>query len=87
MLKFVEERPYAKPEAGAKFLMELIEKHRSPQGAFANVGIVNRAFLDAGGSVAEYGAARDYAIAQGWLTMHESGCRILLQECPIPANR
>jgi len=77
MPKFVEDSPYAKPEAGAKFLMDLVAKHRAPQGAFANVGVVNREFLSTGGSVAEYGAARDYAIAQGWIVMHESGCRFL----------
>lgn len=57
--------------------------YQGPQialGAYANVGPVNSAFLKAGGSVAEYGAARDYALAQGWITMHISGSRFVLPE-------
>lgn len=77
MPKFVEERPYAKVEKAADFLMSLIREHHSPHGDYTDVGIVNRAFLDAGGSVAEYRAAREYAIDQGWIVMHESGSRFL----------
>ncbi len=80
MLKFAESRPYGKPEAAAEFLMQLVAEHRSPHGPYADVGVVNQAFLSAGGSVAEYGVARDYAIAKGWIMMHESGCRIM----PVP---
>lgn len=77
MPKFVEDRPYAKPEAAARRLLDLIREYKSPHGDYTDVGPVNIAFLRGGGSVAEYGAARDYAIAQGWIVMHESGTRFL----------
>ena len=80
MIKFVQDRPYAKPEAAAKLLMELIAQHKSEHGTYATVGPVNSAFLKAGGNVAEYGAGRDHALAQSWFTMHISGSRFVLPE-------
>lgn len=78
MPKFVEDRPYAAPD-GAKYLLDLIREHKSQHGDYTDVGPVNMSFLRSGGSVAEYRAAREYAIAQGWIAMHESGSRILIQ--------
>ena len=37
------------------------------------IGPINRQFLDAGGSVAEYSAAMKAAIDRGYLTMQPSG--------------
>ena len=37
------------------------------------IELINAPFLRAGGSPAEYGPAINLAIANGWLTRHESG--------------
>ena len=87
-LPMKEDRPYARPEDAASFLVSLIIKHKSEYGDYANVGEVNHAFTAGGGSVAEYALGRDCAIEAGWITMHESGCRFLLpetQKSPAPA--
>jgi hypothetical protein len=36
------------------------------------IGAINRAMLDEGTSVAEYCAARDLALAEGYVTLHLS---------------
>lgn len=40
------------------------------------VEVINRGFLAAGGSVAEYTGARDAAIARGLITVHPSGAYV-----------
>jgi hypothetical protein len=37
------------------------------------IELINLPFLQAGGSVAEYSAGLETAIAKGWLRKHESG--------------
>ena len=39
-----------------------------------------RAFLSAGGSVSEYGAAMHRAVADGWLEAHPSGAYVKLTQ-------
>ncbi len=39
-----------------------------------------RAFLSAGGSVSEYGAAMHRAVAEGWLEAHPSGAYVKLTQ-------
>lgn len=46
--------------------------------AYAYTGATNKAFIQAGGSVAEYIAGREFAIAQGWFEIDRSGTRIIL---------
>ena len=41
-------------------------------------GVTFTAFLLVDGSVAEYTAGRDYAVAQGWFKIDRSGSRIIL---------
>lgn len=75
MMKFVDSRPYANPETAARKLLELAIELRCPQG-WAYTGVTNMAFLRAGGSVEDYGAARAFGTAQGWFEIDESGTRI-----------
>jgi hypothetical protein len=77
-MKFVADRPLADPEAGASRLCEIVDELVCPQG-FAYTGEANTAFLRAGGTVADYSAARDLAITRGWLQIDRSGTRITLQ--------
>ncbi len=74
--KFIEERPYAKPEAAAAKLIEIAHTIRIDMGRMC-VGEWNDKFRAAGGSVDEYAIGRDKLIADGIITMHESGALFL----------
>lgn len=71
-MKYVEPRPYAKPEAAAAKLIEIAQGLRIHEGRMS-VGKWNDAFRAAGGNVAEYSAGRDHAVASGIIEMHECG--------------
>jgi hypothetical protein len=77
-MKFVSERPYESPEAAARKPLELVQARDIDVGQFAYTGAVNDAFLQAGGSVAEYIAGRNFAILRGWFEIDPSGARIIL---------
>jgi hypothetical protein len=76
--EFVEKRPYADPEAAARKLLEIVLAKDIDVGQYAYTGATNTAFMEAGGSVAEYTAGRDYAIANRWFEIDRSGTRIVL---------
>ena len=61
-MKFTADRPFAKPEAAARKLLEIVLSADINVGQHAYTGATNTAFLRASGSVAEYAAGRDYAI-------------------------
>jgi|SRR5687768_4749980 hypothetical protein len=74
MTRFAEARPYADPDAAARKLIEIACSIEPVQDGRIHIEKINWPFLrDLRGSPAEYGAGIDYAIAKGWLTMHESG--------------
>jgi hypothetical protein len=70
--KFKQDRPYAKPEAAARKLIEIAHGLPVDKGRMC-VGKWNDRFRAAGGSVDEYAAGRDQAIADGVIVMHECG--------------
>lgn len=70
--KFSQKRPYAKPEAPARKLIEIAHSLPVDKGRMC-VGKWNDLFRAAGGNVAEYAAGRDQAIADGVIVMHECG--------------
>jgi hypothetical protein len=70
--KFVEERPYSKPEVAAAKLIEIARTLRVDKGRI-RVGEWNDTFRKAGSSVAEYSAGCDHAIAARIIEMHECG--------------
>jgi hypothetical protein len=77
-MKFREERPFATPEAAARKLLEIMLSGDIDVGQYAYVGATNTAFLQAGGSVAEYSAGRDFAVSKGWIEIDPSGSRMIL---------
>jgi hypothetical protein len=77
-MKFHEERPFAKPEAAARKLLEIVLAKDIDVGQYTYTGVTNSTFLQAGGDVAEYVAGRDYAVAQGWFEVDQSGTRVIL---------
>jgi hypothetical protein len=75
-MKFKTERPYAGVDAAEKKLLELANAMEADHAGRLHVGAINRQFLDAGGSVAEYTAAVRAAIDRGYIALHPSGAYI-----------
>ena len=74
ILKFIEPRPFADPEAAARKLMEIADSVASVQDRRIHIELINWPFLqEHRGSPAEYKAGLDLAIERGWLWLHESG--------------
>lgn len=72
-MKYVEPRPYAKPEAAAARLIAIAKTLGIHEGRIS-AGKWNAAFVwDDKASVAEYTAGRDHLIATGVIQMHECG--------------
>jgi hypothetical protein len=77
MNKFIGDRPYADPEAAARKLLDIVRGFIEQSGLSRTyTGVTNRAFLDAGGSPAEYTAGVKYAAAKNWFEVDRSGTRI-----------
>jgi len=76
-MKFTEDRPFAKPEAAARKLLKIVLSDDIDVGQHAYTGATNTASR-AGGSIAEYAAGRDYAVAQSWFEIDRSDTRIIL---------
>ena len=72
-MKFVSAGPYADPDLAARKLVEIGSTIEPAQDGRIYIELLNAAFLKAGGSVAEYLAGIDRAVAKGWLDRHESG--------------
>jgi hypothetical protein len=80
--KFTQERPYAKPEAAARKLIEIARGLPVDEGRMC-VGKWNDLFRAAGGNVDEYAAGRDQAIADGVIAMHECGGFVMFREAGL----
>jgi hypothetical protein len=72
-MKLTADRPFADPEKAARKLLEIANSLASYMDQRLLVELINAAFLDAGGSPAEYKAGVDLAVARGWLWRHMSG--------------
>jgi hypothetical protein len=77
MNKYIGDRPYTDPEVAARKLLDIVRGFIEQNGLSRTyTGVTNRAFLDAGGSPAEYTAGVKYAAAQKWFEVDRSGTRI-----------
>jgi len=80
-MKFVNTRPYADPDAAARKLLELANSIEPVQDGRIHIEKINWPMLhDLRATPAEYKAGLDYAIAKGWLWLHESGTYVKLTE-------
>jgi hypothetical protein len=80
-MKFVAPRPFADPEVAARKLVELANAFESVQDGRIYIEKINGPFLfELKGTPAEYKAGLDYAIAKGWLVLHESGTYLKITE-------
>lgn len=81
MIKNVEERPYADPEAAARKLLDLAALVEPINGRI-HIEKINGPFLSKAGcnaSGSEFGAGFKYAIEKGWLELHESGTYVRIK--------
>jgi hypothetical protein len=75
-MKFVTARPLADPYAAARKLVKIANATEPVQDGKIYIELINDAFLNAGGSPAEYRAGIEHAIAKGWLWRHEFGSHV-----------
>jgi hypothetical protein len=80
-MKFVDARPLSNPETAARKLLELANTFEPIQDGRIYIEKLNGPLLfELKGAPAEYRAGLDYAIAKGWLIIHESGTFVRLTE-------
>jgi hypothetical protein len=79
-VKFATDRPFADPEKAAHKLIEIANSVEAYMDGRIPIEAINGPFLRAGGSPAEYRAGLKFAIAPGWLWMHESGTYVKFTE-------
>jgi hypothetical protein len=80
-VKFMESRPFADPEVAARKIVELANAFEPVQDGRIYIEKINGPFLfELKGTPAEYRAGLDYAIAKGWLVLHESGTYVTFTE-------
>jgi hypothetical protein len=82
-MKFIEPRPLADPAAAARKLMEIANSVEAVQDGRVYIEKINWPFLSdpaIRGTPSEYKAGLEYAIAKGWLWLHESGTYVKFTE-------
>jgi hypothetical protein len=80
-VKRTRERLFADPEKAARRLMQHARAFRPAQDGWVEIEMINHPFLYIDkGTAAERHAGLDYAIAQGWIELHESGTYISLTQ-------
>jgi hypothetical protein len=75
-VKFVTEHSFANPDAAARKLVEIANATEAVQDGRIHIELINGAFLNAGGTPAEYRAGIERAVTKGWLWRHESGAYV-----------
>jgi hypothetical protein len=72
-MKFAADRSFSDPDKAARKLVEIANTVEAVQDGRIHIELINLPFMREGGSVDEYRAGLDAAIANGWLWKHESG--------------
>lgn len=86
--KYVQARPYAKPEAAAARLLEIAKAIGADRRGMIPIGAWNATFLNRDkANVAEYTLGRDHLIAGGFIEMDGSGGYIVWGPNCAPADR
>ncbi|MCK1577763.1 hypothetical protein [Bradyrhizobium sp. 174] len=76
-MKLTEDRPYAKPEAAAKRLMQICRETEPVQDGRLHIEKINYPFLFRDkGTTAEYRAGLDLLLERKCIEIHESGTYI-----------
>ncbi|MCK1663399.1 hypothetical protein [Bradyrhizobium sp. 151] len=78
-MKHVTERPFAKPEAAARQLLQLASGTEAVQDGRIHIEKINYPFLyTLKASGTEFGAGLRWAVEKGWFELHESGTYVRL---------
>jgi hypothetical protein len=72
-MKFAADRRFANLDAAVKKLPEIANAMEADHTGRVPIGTINREFLNAGGSVTEYGTAVKAAVDRGFVELHPSG--------------
>jgi hypothetical protein len=72
-VKSVTTRTFADPDVAVRKLVEIANAAEVIQDGRIPIELVNRPFLEAGGTPEEYRAGIERAISKGWLWQHKSG--------------
>lgn len=87
-MKYVEPRPYAKPEAAAARLMEIAKAIGADRRGLIPIGAWNATFLNRDkATVAEYTLGRDHLVASGLIALDGCGGYITWGPNSDPADR
>ncbi|MGO4513256.1 hypothetical protein CT676_35920 [Bradyrhizobium sp. MOS001] len=79
-MKLTVERAFADSEVAARKLVELAANIEAVQDGRIYIERINAPFMfELKGSGTEFGAGLRYAVAQGWLELHESGTYVRLK--------
>jgi hypothetical protein len=79
-MKLTADGPFADPERAARKLLEIANSLEPYMDQRLLAELINAAFLEAGGSPAEYKAGMDLAITRGWFWRHMSGAYFKLTQ-------
>ena len=80
-MKYAADRPYSDPEKAARRLMEHARAFQPIQDGRIYIEQINHPFLFGDKATpAEYTAGLKFAIAQGWLELHEDGTSVKLTQ-------
>jgi hypothetical protein len=79
-MKLTSDRPFSDPDKAARKLVEIANAVEAVQDGRIHIELINLPFLRGGGSVAEYRAGLETAVAKGWLWKHESGVYVKFTE-------
>jgi hypothetical protein len=79
-MKLTADRTFSDPDKAARKLVEIANTVEAVQDGRIHIELINLPFLREGGSVAEYRAGLERAIAKGWLTIHRSGVYVKFTE-------
>jgi hypothetical protein len=83
MLKHKEKSPFENPQDAAQELVRIARPQVRADWAYAYIGKTNFNFLNvSGGSLLEYVAGRDFAIANKWFELDGGGRMTFLPDCP-----
>ena len=78
-MRYAHDRPFADPKAAARKLLEIANSVEPVQDGRIHIEKINWPMLhDLRATPAEYKVGLDYAIAKGWLWLHESGTYVKL---------
>ena len=80
-MKMTTDRPYADPEKAARRLMEHARAFEAKQDGRIFIEKINAPFLFGDkATAAEHAAGIAFAIERGWLSMHESGTYVRIEQ-------